>query len=249
VDPLKLEAIFERLGLPLPSWALKGLLGLVALLIVISLAERSIHYVNYIRSQDISAFVLTVWAADYFRALLNLKFLFGLVIAIWAVVISVAVWRLNDDVIRYVVPRRLSEPQKELIAKRLQETKPHDIKFQVAQGDREASNYRVDLQQALEKGRWPVIAISYSRDLQDGLGIQFSRPSPPTKTAEENARERVSGSRAPEADNILREVFREAGIFIQHGGGSTGETATLTIQIGPRPRDYNALPRERRNVL
>jgi len=123
---------------------------------------------------------------------------------------------------RYVLPRRLTDAQKATVAAVLSKAKPHDVRIIVLQNDEEASSYAVDFWNAIEKGKWPVISIDHSRDVFEGLRVNFSQPSQPGKTNEELARERVNQSREPGPDEALMRAFREAGILIQGTGGSAG---------------------------
>jgi hypothetical protein len=64
---------------------------------------------------------------------------------------------------RFVLPRRLTPEQNQILASFLLKFPAQDYSFDVAEGDGEASTYRADLQAALEKGGWKLRCASPKR--------------------------------------------------------------------------------------
>lgn len=168
----------------------------------------------------------------------------GVAFCVWAYFIGSTLYGLNDDVrhlraqmVRYVLPRRLTPEQTASIADYLSHQDPQQVIMNVINRDEEAGSFRADLQIALEKGGWAVSDIKYADDIQEGLSISMSQPfvEPP---ANPDPFERLHPKPNPVA--ILAEAFRLAKIQVQGTGGGSGRnitTTTITISIGHRRRD------------
>jgi hypothetical protein len=247
LDPLKLEPIFERLfGFPMPGVILTAVLAFVALATVIWAIRTIVEWVVWVRARNLADLVITASQSRFLQRITNLKFIARLVVVIWAVLTSATVWRLNDDMVRYVLPRQMTDAQKGSLASALSKAnKPHDVHLVIADGDEEASSYAGEIWQAIEKGGWPVVNIARERNLRAGVTVDFKVPMERGKTSEDLARERVRPP-DPRPDETLLRAFREAGLHIDGSSGGSHRdrtTTTLTVTVGPRRRDYNATPR------
>jgi hypothetical protein len=236
-----MAASFEqRFGIAVPAFVLLVLLLFAIVLLVGAVLEQIGKWYRWIRSNDVRSRIAAISRSQAFKTAFSFRFLYRLAVLIWVVLISASVWRLGDDINRYALPRRLTEAQKDAIAKELKKTDPHDVRFRVADRDEEAASYRSDLQQALERGGWPVIESLNAPNLRSGLAVDFSRPPDPDKTSEERARERARGVRDVRPNDTLVRAFREAGVRIDSWGSGSGQNitmSTLTVTVGPRRRD------------
>jgi hypothetical protein len=180
------------------------------------------------------------------KMIVYLPILLGIGLCVWAYVVGSTLSRTTRDVTklraemnRYVLPRQLSAAQKETIAAILSKNTPQEIMMKVIKNDEGASSYRADLQQALEKGGWPVSTVDYGDDVQVGLRINSSGPMQPPQTAWDRLRPK------PSAQQILGDALRQAGVQIDGTGGGSGIAITkftLTVEIGHRRRDKWAIP-------
>lgn len=245
MDPFALTTFVEqRFGITLPAPILVTLVGLAIVVFVGAAIEQGLKGWRWLRSEGLRSALSTILRSRAFGVAFSVRFLWRVAVVVWVVLMTVAVWRIGDDMNRYVLPRQLAEEQKEGIAKELKKHKPQDVKFIVHEGDEEAGSYRADLQQALERGGWPVVAISYAPNVRSGLAVNFTYPMEPGKTAEDLARERVRPRRELRPDEALSRALRQAGVQIDGTGSGSGQgitTSTLTIAIGPRRRDRWAI--------
>jgi hypothetical protein len=178
------------------------------------------------------------------QMIIYLPILAGLMICIWAYFIGVKVQGVNEDVrhikaqmVRYVLPRKLTPEQIASIGEYLSLQDRNQVVFQIISRDEEASSFRADIQQALEKGGWAISDFKYADDVQEGLRISMVSPMPPTP-APVNPYDRVNLKPTP--IQILSEAFKRAGVQIQgtgSGGGISITATTITISIGHRRRD------------
>jgi len=172
----------------------------------------------------------------------------GLVFCIWAYVVGKRVFQMSDDLelirarmARYVLPRSLTPEQKKTIAEYLSKYEPQPIVMKVTPRNEEAGSYRADLQQALEKGGWPVASIDYDDTVPEGLQIHMSEPM--REPGQESPFDRLNPKKKP--TDILREAFDRAGVIVNGTGGGSGRNitaVTITISIGHRRRDKWAIP-------
>jgi hypothetical protein len=212
LDPLKLEPIFERLfGFPMPGVLLTGVLAFVALATMIWAIRTIVEWVVWVWAKNLTELLVATSQSRFLQKVTNLKFITRLVVVIWAVLMSATVWRLNDDMVRYVLPRQMTDAQKGSLASVLSKAnKPHDVRLVIADGDEEASSYAGEIWQAIEKGGWPIVNIARERNLRAGVTVDFQAPMEPGKTSEDLARERVRPP-DPRPNEILLRAFREAG--------------------------------------
>lgn len=180
--------------------------------------------------------------------LIYLPIALGLAFCIWAYIIGKKVFQMSHDVeltqariTRYVLPRSLTLEQKASIAGYLSKYEPQPVVMKVVPRDEEASSYRADLQQALEKGGWPVASITYDDSVGEGLHIDMSEPM--REPGQESPFDRLRLEKKP--TEILREAFDQASVTVDGMGGGSGRnitTTTITISIGHRRRDKWAIP-------
>ncbi len=182
------------------------------------------------------------------QMIIYIPILVGLAMLIWAYFIGTAVLRTGNDVrhlkaqmIRYVLPRKLTPEQIESIGDYLSHQERNQVVMEIINRDEEASSYRADIQRALEKGGWAVSDIKYADDVQEGLRIQMQSPMPqPSPPA--SPFDRLNPKPTPV--QILSEAFKRSGVEIQGTGGGSGiniTTTTITISIGRRRRDAWAI--------
>lgn len=181
-------------------------------------------------------------------ALIYFPIALGLAICLWGYIVGNKVFQMADDVEllskrmeRYVLPRTLTADQKNTIADYLSKFTPQPIAMKVIPRNEEASSYRADLQQALEKGGWPVANITYDEGVQEGLRIEIVEPM--QEPGQPNPFDKLNPKKKP--DEVLRDALTQAGIFMIPGGGSRRidiTSTTITISIGNRRRDRWAIP-------
>lgn len=164
----------------------------------------------------------------------------------WNIWLQQHVTHLESQMERYVIPRHLTQKQKESIAEYLKTSgiEPQAVVMKITPRNEEAGSYRADLQQALEKAGWPVAKFIYDETIQEGLGIHtlepYPNPEPPTIF------DRVKGKKTP--TQILTDAFKNAGVIMHHGGGGSSREISapvITIEIGSRRRDKWAIPQPR----
>lgn len=180
--------------------------------------------------------------------LIYLPIIFGAALMIWAYVVGKKVLQMSDDVqilqkrmVRYVLPRSLSQQQKTTIAEYLSKFEPQPVVMKVVPRNEEASSFRADLQQALEKGGWPVASILYDDNVPEGLQIGVVEPM--QEPGQQDPFDRLKPKKRP-AD-MLQEAFTHAGVVLNGtSGGSSRDikTVTITISIGNRRRDKWSVP-------
>jgi hypothetical protein len=181
------------------------------------------------------------------KMIIYLPLLAGLALCIWAYFIGTKVLDMNGDVkhlraqmVRYVLPRKLTPEQIESIGEYLSRQDRNQVVFNVINQDEEAGSFRADIQRALEKGGWAVSDYKYADDVQEGLNISMQSPMLPAPPV--NPFDRLNPK--PTAVQILSEAFKRAGVQIQStgsGGGVNITTTTITISIGHRRRDAFAI--------
>jgi hypothetical protein len=175
------------------------------------------------------------------RTIVYLPILAGLAFCVWAYFIGTAVLRMKDDakhlraqMVRYVLPRQLTPEQIESIGEYLSHQENNQVVMQVVNRDEEASSYRANIQQALEKGGWAVSDIKFVDDIEEGLSLSIQSPLAPPETPYDRLHPR------PRPTEILAQAFKRAGVQIQGMGGGSGvavTTTTIIISIGHRRRD------------
>ena len=181
-----------------------------------------------------------------------LPLMVGAAFCIWWYFIGVKVFQLSADVelmqkqiARYVLPRRLTQEQKNIISEYLSKSEPQSVVMKVIPRNEEAGSYRADLQQALEKGGWPVSNIIYDDTIQEGLNIDLQEPM--VEPGQESPFDRLKPKVKP-VDRLV-EALNEAGVVMSgHSGGSSRSITSpvITILIGNRRRDKWAIPPSRR---
>jgi hypothetical protein len=185
---------------------------------------------------------------EFTRMMVYLPIVAALVLCIWGYFVGTTMLRLNDEVrhlkaqmVRYVLPRKLTAEQISSIGEYLSHQERNQIVFQVINRDEEAGSFRADIQQALEKGGWAVSDYKYADDVQEGLNISIQSPMPAAPSAV-NPFDRLNPK--PDPVQILSEAFKRAGIQIQGTGSGSGigiTSTTITISIGHRRRDAFAI--------
>jgi hypothetical protein len=147
---------------------------------------------------------------------------------------------------RIALPRHLSDRQVEIIADILQNFSAPKIALEVIQGDDEASDYRADIQRALEKGGWHVTSISQVVNTPEAQIPDFSIYYLPAPGHAQTGG--ATDFRHPSVVMGLREAFGLAGVGEISGSndGGSGNVAqdTIKITIGHRRRGYSLLPCE-----
>jgi hypothetical protein len=137
---------------------------------------------------------------------------------------------------RVVLPRHLTKRQQNSIAGFLKQFEGYSVAFKIAANDEEAGGYRVDIQQALERGGWKITTTTYAENLQDGVRSQFTLTTASMQQPEERAN--------PKPDRLLQMAFGLAGVRFEGGGRGSGVAVTadlLTIEIGHRRKDSYAI--------
>ena len=180
--------------------------------------------------------------------MIYLPVVIGLAVCVWGYVVGKKVFEMSNDVnliqkrmARYVLPRTLTPEAKGIISDYLSKFDPQPVVMKLVPRDEEAGSYRADLQQALEKGGWPVASILYDDSVQEGLGINVTTPM--QQPAQQNPFDRLKPKKGP--GDILREAFEKAGVIVSSSGGGSGvgiKETTVTISIGHRRRDKWAIP-------
>jgi hypothetical protein len=175
------------------------------------------------------------------RMIIYVPILAGLAFCIWAYFIGSRVLEMNNNVrhlraqmVRYVLPRRLTPEQIDTIGEYLSGQERNQVVMQIISRDEEAGSYRSDIQRALEKGGWAVADIRYADDVQEGVSITMQSPIAPPITPYDRLHPKLTPVQ------ILAESFKRAGVQIQSMGGGSGiatTTTTITISIGRRRRD------------
>jgi hypothetical protein len=136
---------------------------------------------------------------------------------------------------RGVLPRHLNKRQRLAISSFLLQFEPHEFAFKIEDKNGEASSYRSDLEQALEKGGWTRSRenpYEYTKDIPEGLSIDF------TQTVEHS--QRPDDPRNPKPDKLFMMGLGLAGIRLNQSGGRSGINITedrLIIGIGRRRMD------------
>lgn len=175
-----------------------------------------------------------------------LPILIGLAFCGWAYYIATTVNRVNVDsrrlkieMMRYVLPRHLTQRQIDSIGNYLSHQEKQQVVFNVINRDEEASSFRADLQQALAKGGWAVSDIKYSDDVQEGLGLSIQGPLP---RAQQNPFDVLHPKPTPV--QVLADALKQADVQVQSmgsGGGINIAATTITISVGRRRRDRYAV--------
>lgn len=159
----------------------------------------------------------------------------------WNISLQRDVTLIQKRMERYVLPRSLTEAQKNAIAAHLRKFDPQTVVMRIIPRNEEAGSYRADLQQALEKGGWPIVQFIYDETAQEGLSINSTEPRP--DPAQQTPFDRLNPKKKPV--QILVEAFTQAGVAI-NGGMSSNDAryigAAITIVIGNRKRDRWAIP-------
>lgn len=156
---------------------------------------------------------------------------------------SITQAEIQESLQRYVLPRHLSPEQINSIGEYLKSHEPQKVKFEVLKNSEEASQYRVDIQNALTIGGWQVDDISYSVDVREGLTTFFVQT--------DESRRQQSSPNNLKVDELFREAMRKAGILLAGSGGSGGpsiENTEFIIKIGPRRMDDADIQLRKRDV-
>lgn len=153
--------------------------------------------------------------------------------AVWLYVNSISrTQQIQDALKRYVLPRHLSEEQIAKIADYLSQHSPQRFKMLVVKRNEEASSLRADIQTALTRGGWTVIAIDSSDDVQEGISTNFQQTQAHAQAPPD--------PKNPKPDQLLLEAFKIARVRLSGSGGGSGIGVTediLTISIGHRRMD------------
>lgn len=156
----------------------------------------------------------------------------------WNIWSQQRITHLEAQMERYVLPRHLTQNQKDSIAEYLRNSgiEPQTVEMRIITRNEEASSYRADLQQALEKAGWPVSNFIYDETVQEGLGINTLEPYP--NPQQQTIFDRVKNKKTP--TQILTDAFKNAGVILHRGsGGGSREISApvITIEVGSRRRD------------
>jgi|GEM_PF-4229668 len=143
---------------------------------------------------------------------------------------------------RMVLPRHLTKQQQRAISGFLAQFEPHEYAFELSAYDREAGDYRGDIEQALMKGGWTRTQTNPYRyvenSAQEGLAFYF------TETMEHA--EKPPDPKNPTPDILLQEAFGLAGVRVEgtsHGSSSEIKQDLLVIHVGRAKRDrYELVP-------
>jgi hypothetical protein len=148
--------------------------------------------------------------------------------------------RLHVEMVRYVLPRRLSDSQIGTIADVLSHADAHPlVEIREFPNDGEAGGFAADIQTALQKGGWPVSARIPDKDTPEGLSLRVEYPDEP----EPSPRERLNLK--PSVTEVLRQAFEKAHVQFNGGvgTGSGSKSLLVTISVGRRRRDsFGVLP-------
>jgi hypothetical protein len=177
MDPLRMADTFERLfGIHLPGWLVVFLVLVALFLLTGAVINQTVQWVKWYREPEVRARLRAIVTSSLFQRVFNFRSLFRVAVVLWVILVSVSLWKLRDDMDRYVVPRRLTEHQIVTIADYLAKHDPQEVRFVVTKNNEEASQYRGDFHRALEKGGWPVASVDYSVDVPEGVRIQIHGP-------------------------------------------------------------------------
>jgi hypothetical protein len=246
-DPLTaLAELAQKSGIVVPTWLSTTIALAIVVLFVVTVVRETAVALGALRRRNVGDRLRAISGSAIFKALFNFKVLLGVLVALWVVWISMSVSRMNDDIRHYVLPRQLTQYQKNAIADAIKASnKSQDVKLVLQERDEEAAAYGVDLREALEKGGWPVFDQPRVPNLQPGMSLAFRGPES-HMTNEERVRARA---RPPEATSydVLMRALKNAGVRID---GSTsnaplppGSASEVTIIIGSRRRDPWVVPR------
>jgi hypothetical protein len=167
---------------------------------------------------------------------------------VWAFVAAKRLDHLEAEVrvlriqsIRFVLPRRVSLAQKNIIAEELKKSERRQIQMLVVKNDEEAGQYRGEIQVALEQGGWVVSKVEFADAVREGLSIRSTEPlaDPPAK---QDPFERLV--KKPKPAEVLAAALSKAGVQVEGtGSGQSREIyeTTITIEIGSRRRDSYAV--------
>lgn len=167
--------------------------------------------------------------------MIYLPIVLGLAFCVWAYMVSTEVRHLRAQVVRYLLPRGLTQIQINTISDHLSkhEPKPVEVVIKVISGDEEASSFRADLQRTFERAGWGV-KFSYDNGVSEGQTINVNQPEP------------QPGEQQRPLAETLREAFKQADFpFLLSVGSSSGTqitTLSVEVSIGRRRRDKWAVP-------
>jgi len=138
---------------------------------------------------------------------------------------------------RFVLPRGISDRRQRALAERLKQFEPHEVEFVVVPDDNEAETFRGQLQWALERGGWTILATKNDASVQPGLSIQHTRPP--------GSDDKSLDKSNLDAVQVLQIVFGSAGVKFEGivSASSDGVTKARTeIRVGRRLRDMQTDP-------
>jgi hypothetical protein len=134
---------------------------------------------------------------------------------------------LRVDVTRYLVPRHLTLEQSSKITAYLLKHSPQQFTFNVIKNDREADEYRAEMDITLENGGWKMTGINFVDDALEGISIQSKVPLV-------SSRDR----NRPFNGQILEKALKQGQIQIDASGSTSSDRdAPVLIIIGHRRRD------------
>jgi hypothetical protein len=137
------------------------------------------------------------------------------------------VGELRVDVTRYLVPRHLTLEQSSKITAYLLKHSPQQFTFNVIKNDREADEYRAEMDITLENGGWKMTGINFVDDALEGISIQSKVPLV-------SSRDR----NRPFNGQILEKALKQGQIQIDASGSTSSDRdAPVLIIIGHRRRD------------
>jgi hypothetical protein len=138
---------------------------------------------------------------------------------------------------RWVIPRNLSEEQKETIGNYLSKFRPYKAAFTVPTRDAEAVSYQNDIKEALVAGGWKISSGRTDLDdVEEGLTYDFIQ-TPETFHRDDN------DPRNPKQNKLFSDALAKAKVDVIGGANhqaKAGEEEILIIHIGHRKRDRKA---------
>jgi hypothetical protein len=178
---------------------------------------------------------------------------------------------LHVEMVRYVLPRELTKQQIEEVGKYLaSHSQPHEVKIRFVMNDNEAKEYGNDFAAAFRAGNWlpiydPVNPFSItcqtnatsdagqvSAECTSKLLQQVSWEGDitvvetgPTLSPPSTLQEKLNPP--PSLPQVVSDAFRASGVDVSSGGSilKSDSSTTLTLSIGPRPRDRTGILPER----
>lgn len=142
------------------------------------------------------------------------------------------IWRLNLQAERFLLPRRLSAEQADVIAQELAKLGRHKIYTRTVKYDEEASTYRAHLEGAIRKAGWAVMGAYTDDHVREGVSIDINEP-----LEKPSADPFEASNPKPSLRQNLEAAFKKGGVVVDGGQGGTSEETIITLVVGPRRRD------------